>query len=278
MQMAGSGSQVNPWAQRANEPLVPSVDLPAVKKAVQADLKEMRRFTEALKALAKKKGSPRQQVEQALLEISTAAREHARRASGMLREALSIAVEGSNEHKVVSALSEEFRQTLLKFQQQVEAVGGAGDPAPAAPAASATPSQLEMGYGQGGGGASGGLGSSDAGPFGGQQQQLQQQIDTNENVLREREVGIGQLNRSVQEVAEIFQDLALLVNEQGAQIDNIETNIETAAGNTERGVRELARASNYQRRARGRMCIIGACVLVLLIILILVLKFGLRRL
>ena len=79
-------------------------------------------------------------------------------------------------------------------------------------------------------------------------------------------------------MAEIFQDLALLVNEQGTQIDNIQTNIETAADSTTRGVRELARASRSQRRARSRMCIIAACVLAILIILVMVLKFGMHKL
>ena len=91
-------------------------------------------------------------------------------------------------------------------------------------------------------------------------------------MIREREQGITQLNRSVQDVAEIFQDLALLVNEQGSQIDNIQTNIETAVNSTQRGVRELARASRTQRQARRTMCIIIACTLALVTILIIVLK------
>ena len=97
-------------------------------------------------------------------------------------------------------------------------------------------------------------------------------METNETVIVEREQGINQLNRSVQEVAEIFQDLALLVNEQGTQIDNIQTNIEAAAGRTDKGVRELARAARTQRRSRQRVCIIAACVLAMLCILVLVLK------
>lgn len=91
-------------------------------------------------------------------------------------------------------------------------------------------------------------------------------------------MALQQLNRSVQEVAEIFQDLALLVNEQGTHIDNIQTNIETAATATERGVRELGITSRYQRRTRKRYCIICACVLVILIILVLVLKLGMHQL
>ena len=59
--------------------------------------------------------------------------------------------------------------------------------------------------------------------------------------------------RQVQEVSEIFQDLALLVDEQGTHIDNIQTNIESAATQTERGVQELHKANKHQKKARSRM-------------------------
>jgi len=250
---------------------MPTLDLPAVKKAVQADLKEMKKACDSLKSLGARKKHTRDDGQQ-LLQISMAARERARGASRTLREALSIAQEGTNEHKVVSALSEEFRQTLLKFQQQVEAVSHLASAAePAAPGSASGVDALESGtWG-------GSVPSEQSSGGWGSQAQEQQQIETNENMLREREEGIGALNRSVQEVAEIFQDLALLVNEQGTQIDNIQTNIETAAESTNRGVRELARASRSQRRARGRMCLIAACVLAVLVILVLILKFGLKK-
>ena len=51
-------------------------------------------------------------------------------------------------------------------------------------------------------------------------------------------------------MSEIFQDLALS-SEQGEHIDNIQTNIESAANNTARGARELARASRHQRARAG---------------------------
>ena len=75
---------------------------------------------------------------------------------------------------------------------------------------------------------------------------------------------------------------ALLVNEQGQQIDNIQTNIESAATMTNQGAAQLAIASRSQRRARSRMCIIAICVLAILIIIVVVLvnmnKFAGRRL
>ena len=41
--------------------------------------------------------------------------------------------------------------------------------------------------------------------------------------------------------------------------------------------RELARASQYQRRAKTRICIIIACVLAVIVILVVVLKYGLKK-
>ena len=283
----GGRSSVPAWAQRANEPLVPTLDLPAVKRSVQADIKEMRRTVDALTKIlmsTKKRGAPEQDVGPRLLEISMAARERARATSRTLREALGIAAEGSAEHKVLSSLSEEFRQALLKFQQQVEATAhlvSRDEPAAAGSASGMNALEAGLPSDGGGGSAAGDRTDSGCGPLAEQrvmQAQQLQHVETNEVVLREREEGIHQLNRSVQEVAEIFQDLALLVNEQGTQIDNIQTNIETAADSTTRGVRELARASRSQRRARSRMCIIAACVLAILIILVMVLKFGMHKL
>jgi len=75
----------------------------------------------------------------------------------------------------------------------------------------------------------------------------------------------------VHEVAEIFQDLALLVNEQGSQIDNIQTNIEAAAVSTTRGVRELTRANRTQQRRRSRMCCLAVIIVIIVFLLLTVL-------
>jgi syntaxin 7 len=281
---SGSSSQRDPvpaWAQRANEPMLPTLDLAAVKRSVHTDLKELRKAAETLAKLggaAKKKQQP---VGTQLLAISSAARERARATTATLRDALGQVTDGSPEQRALNALSEEFRQVLIKFQQQVEAtshlVGPAG-PAASAAGCSAAGVDIEAGGGGGGGwGDSGGAGWGDSAE-GAANRELQVQIANNESVIADREQGINQLNRSVQEVAEIFQDLALLVNEQGTQIDNIQTNIETAAVRTSAGVRELGIAARHQRRTRSRMLLICACVLAVILTLVLVLKYGMHKL
>lgn len=275
--------------------MLPTVDVPAVKKSVTADLKEVRKATDALAKLSAsaKKNRMQPDVGDKLVNISSATRERARGTSRTLHEALQVVEDGTAEHRVLTALSEEFKQTLRNFTQEVEQTahligpaaqsfgggGASGDPGPVSgdlewgrgPAPSAFPAA-------GGSGMGGGSDPENSGavPSEDQRDHAQQMsaVVANEAIIAEREVGIGQLSRSVQEVNEIFQDLALLVNEQGTQIDNIQTNIETAASRTDAGVRELARASRHQRAARGRMLIITACVLVLIIILFMVLKFS----
>lgn len=280
----GGGSDSLPsWAQRANEPLVPAIDIATIKKAVSADLKEVRKATDKLaklSAAAKKKYGAA--VGDELVAISSATRERARNTSRMLQEALAQVEDGSAEHRTLTLLSEDFKQTLRKFTQQVEATSHlAAAPGPACDleqgGLGCSASTQDSGGARGAGSSSS---SSQCGQRGGEQDRLESHqmheqqmslVATNEEVIADREVNINHLARSVQEVNEIFQDLALLVNEQGTQIDNIQTNIETAATRTNAGVRELARASRSQRRARGRMLIITACVLVLLIVLYVVL-------
>ena len=105
------------------------------------------------------------------------------------------------------------------------------------------------------------------------QEQLQAAA-LNDSIIQEREGGIANIHRTVQEVSEIFQDLALLVDEQGAHIDNIQTNIESAGSQTAKGVQQLAKASRSQKKNRGRLCCCAVTLLIGLVALVLVLKFA----
>ena len=50
----GASSSTPAWAQRANEPMLPTVDLQGVKKDVQRDLKEIKKASDEIARLAKK--------------------------------------------------------------------------------------------------------------------------------------------------------------------------------------------------------------------------------
>jgi len=85
----------------------------------------------------------------------------------------------------------------------------------------------------------------------------------------EREQGIQEIQQQIGEVNEIFQDLAVLVNEQGQMIDDIEANIVSTAVRTKDARRELTKADKSQKAARNKMICLAIVIAVVLIVLIL---------
>ena len=55
------------------------------------------------------------------------------------------------------------------------------------------------------------------------------------------------------QVNEIFQDLAVLVNEQGTQLEDIESNLDRTAVSTKAANSELAQADSSQRSTRNKL-------------------------
>lgn len=96
-----------------------------------------------------------------------------------------------------------------------------------------------------------------------EQAQLDMQIDIDESLIRDREERIRQIEGDILDINEIFRDLATMVYEQGEIVDSIEANVEHAHTNVEGANVQLSKASEYQKKARKKMCI-------LLIILVIV--------
>jgi t-SNARE complex subunit (syntaxin) len=77
-----------------------------------------------------------------------------------------------------------------------------------------------------------------------QQQQLQIQEDRlHEEIMREREEEIKNINRGMHTVNEIYKDLAHLVSQQQYDIDNIETQMEDSRNNAEHGLQQVEKAN-----------------------------------
>ena len=74
----------------------------------------------------------------------------------------------------------------------------------------------------------------------------------NENLIVEREREIENIHKGVQEISELFTDMALLVTQQGETINSIQDNIEASANNTEKAVIQLNKAKKYQSKYRVR--------------------------
>jgi syntaxin 7 len=93
------------------------------------------------------------------------------------------------------------------------------------------------------------------------QQQRQQQLNQvetelvfNEAVILERDAAIAEITSQIGEVGQIFQDLAVLVNDQGEMLDDIEANISRAGDRVGDATGQLVRAERSQRRARQGWC------------------------
>jgi t-SNARE complex subunit (syntaxin) len=87
--------------------------------------------------------------------------------------------------------------------------------------------------------------------------QLQQQLQEdriNEEIMREREEEIRNINKGMHQVNEIYKDLAHIVASQQEQIDEVETHMEDANTNAENGLKQIEKAS---AKAESSQCIIS---------------------
>ncbi|XP_055992789.1 syntaxin-3 isoform X8 [Sorex fumeus] len=85
-----------------------------------------------------------------------------------------------------------------------------------------------------------------------------------------RHKDIVQLESSIKELHDMFMDIAMLVENQGAMIDRIENNMDQSVGFVERAVADTKKAVKYQSEARRKLIIIFVVVGVLLGILALI--------
>ena len=85
---------------------------------------------------------------------------------------------------------------------------------------------------------------------------------------------IGEINnlcREIEAVHDVFIDIALLVNNQGDQIDNIQTNIETTNTHVEGAKCQLIKAKKYQKKTRNCICRICIVITIFIGIIIIIL-------
>lgn len=98
---------------------------------------------------------------------------------------------------------------------------------------------------------------------------LENEVVFNEAVIEEREQGIREIHQQIGEVNEIFKDLAVLVHEQGYQIDDIDNNLQGAEAATEQSNRQLAKAAASQKSGNTMTCLILVIVAMAVLVLLL---------
>eukprot|EP00118_Oscarella_pearsei_P025722 m.308654 g.308654 ORF g.308654 m.308654 type:complete len:298 (+) comp44446_c0_seq1:164-1057(+) len=89
--------------------------------------------------------------------------------------------------------------------------------------------------------------------------------------IETRHGDIMRIEKSMKELYDLFMDMAVLVQEQGELIDNIEANVESSAGHVSQAKVETRKAAVYQKKARNKkICCIGLCLVVLALIALIV--------
>lgn len=102
--------------------------------------------------------------------------------------------------------------------------------------------------------------------------QLDNMIEYNHALIEERDAGIAEIQQQIVEVNEIFQDLAVLVNDQGAQLLDIEANVLSAAENTGQARQQLVMAQRSQKRNRRCWCWMALIAIMMVTIFVFILQ------
>ncbi|KAL5220710.1 hypothetical protein ABZP36_025423 [Zizania latifolia] len=100
---------------------------------------------------------------------------------------------------------------------------------------------------------------------------LDNEIVFNDAIIEERDQGIQEIQHQISEVNEIFKDLAVLVHDQGATIDDIDSHIENAVVATKQAKAQLSNASKTQKSNSSLICLLLVIFGVVLLIVIIVL-------
>ncbi|XP_073673593.1 syntaxin-1A isoform X1 [Garra rufa] len=95
------------------------------------------------------------------------------------------------------------------------------------------------------------------------------------NEIETRHTEIIKLENSIRELHDMFMDMAMMVENQGELINNIEKNVCSAQEYVEKAKEETKAAIKVQKTSRTKLILIGGCVSVCLLILILALAIGL---
>lgn len=172
--------------------------------------------------------------------------------------------------------SEREAATLPRLQGGKKAAGGLRAGAGKGDGETAPLLDLEEG-----GSASRGGGGGEQGMEAALTRQAQQQAEVShlenavlyhEALIEERDAGIVEIQRQIEEVNEMFQDLAVLINDQGEQVRNLDEHITMTAERVKEGSQELVKADRSSRAARNKclwLWLMAAVIVSVLLIILL---------
>ncbi len=76
--------------------------------------------------------------------------------------------------------------------------------------------------------------------------QVEEKLDESTELINLRAKEINKIHQDIRDINELYQDLSTLVSTQVENIDRVETNLETAKINTERGLTDITKAAKQQ--------------------------------
>ncbi|KAL2092411.1 hypothetical protein ACEWY4_012209 [Coilia grayii] len=96
------------------------------------------------------------------------------------------------------------------------------------------------------------------------------------NEIESRHQDIIRLESSIKELHDMFMDMAMLVENQGEMINNIEKNVTSAVDYIASAKEECKKAVRYQKKARRKKLYLAICVAVLILLLAIIIgaSFG----
>lgn len=96
------------------------------------------------------------------------------------------------------------------------------------------------------------------------------EVDYQEDIIRQREEGINHIRRDVNQIHDLFQDMAMHVSTQGEMLDNIEVNVTNArdqTGDANEQLRAANRRSPTARKTIMQFLILGLLLLIIILML-----------
>lgn len=91
-------------------------------------------------------------------------------------------------------------------------------------------------------------------------------------LVNQRDEEITKIAKSIEELAQIFKELAVLVIDQGTILDRIDYNMEQTISHTEEGLKQLTAAEEHQKNSLAVRCILLLMFLIAVMLTALVLK------
>ncbi len=90
--------------------------------------------------------------------------------------------------------------------------------------------------------------------------------------IQERHDAVKEMEKNLKELHQVFLDMAVLVQAQGEQLDNIETHVARANSYVRGGTQQLQTARAYQINTRKWTCYAIILLLVIVLVVILALR------